>query len=465
MIELSPARVLGRFAAQTARADLAPATAEKALTCVLDALGLAMSARTEHTYLALRQVLGDIQSRGRNITLWDDGSPGNLRDALIVNAWLAHAEFHDDGEHGSWTHPGSLVVPAAVSLGESLDAPLSKVMAAVAAGYGTLIWLGAKQKVAWGMINRGFRTSAVLGRIGAAVSASVLLDLDEGQAAHAVAMAAGTTGGTLETVRAGSDEFRLQNALAVHAGVMSAQLARLGVQGSEEAFEGAKGFLRAFAGMESIPDEWREPPTVEGVFGAVVKPWAVLGHSRGPVGAAQLIVEEYGGQIDCEKIAHVRVRMCKKYADYPSTLYRGPFDRIIQALGSMSFLTAAMLKHGELEYDVARDHRADRGILDLAEKIEIVPDASYSELQAIVTVTMGDGTVFEKSSAEVPRTVYYHDQARSIEVFEKRARRVGMREGAGARWAGELFGKVAGGSADTVASVLKQLHAGAGGGK
>jgi len=169
MSELSPAQVLGRFAAQTARAELAPPTAEKALTCVLDALGLAMTARGEHTYLALRKVLGDIQCGGRGITLWDDGAPGNLRDGLIVNAWLAHAEFHDDGEHGSWTHPGSLVVPAAVSLGEYLGAPLPKVVAAVAAGYGTLIWLGAKQKVAWGMINRGFRTSAVLGRIGIAV--------------------------------------------------------------------------------------------------------------------------------------------------------------------------------------------------------------------------------------------------------------------------------------------------------
>ena len=236
-----------------------------------------------------------------------------------------------------------------------------------------------------------------------------------------------------------------------------AQLAQQGVEGSPEAFEGAKGFLRAFAGMESVPDEWREPPTVEGVFGAVVKPWAVLGHSRGPVGAAQLIVDEYGAQLDCEQIANVKVRMCKKYADYPSTLYRGPYDRIIQALGSMSFLTAAMLKYGELEYDIARDHRSDQGILKLAEKIEIIPEVSYSELNAIVTVTMRDGTVFEKSSADVPRTVYFHDQARSVEVFEKRARRAGMPQGAGANWAAEVFGKVADGAPDSVAPVLERL--------
>jgi 2-methylcitrate dehydratase PrpD len=439
MPEKDAAVRIGDFAARCAREPLAANVAEKAATCLLDALGLGITAKHELTFLALRDILGESPATSTTARLWSDASPARLGDAVLANAWLAHAEFHDDGEHGSWTHPGSLIVPVAVSMAESLGGSVGRVAQAIACGYGTLIWLGAKQKVAWAMIERGFRTSAVLGRIGAAATASVMLGLDRQHAMNAIAIATGTTGGTLETVRVGSDEFRLQNAHAAHGGLLAAQLAERGVVGSAQAFNGPKGFLHAFAGMAQAPTEWMEDPSTEGVFGAVVKPWAVLGHSRGPIGAAKLI---YDLKRDPATIKHVAVRMCQKYAKYPSTLYRGPYDRTVQALGSMNFLTAAMLLLGELEYDVSLNQRANPRILDLAERVSIHPEESFSELDAIVSVQYTDGSCVERSSAQVPRNVYFHDRPRSTEVFEERTRRAGLAAGQGQDWADRLFSAI-----------------------
>ncbi|TIP51356.1 MAG: MmgE/PrpD family protein, partial [Mesorhizobium sp.] len=90
-------------------------------------------------------------------------------------------------------------------------------------------------------MTRGLRTSPTFGTIGAAAAGAVALGLDAAQARSAVAIAAAATGGTLEPVRSGTDEWRIQNGRAAQGGLVAALLASQGVQGAPDALSGPKG--------------------------------------------------------------------------------------------------------------------------------------------------------------------------------------------------------------------------------
>src|SRR6202043_2602447 len=109
------------------------------------------------------------------------------------------------------------------------------------------------------------------------------LGLDPAKATHAVAIAACTTGGTLEPVRCGSDEWRVQNGRAAHGGLVAAELAARGVQGAPDALEGPKGLLRSLAGLDRTPDEWLGAPASETMLGIMAKPFATLGDNMSAV--------------------------------------------------------------------------------------------------------------------------------------------------------------------------------------
>src|SRR5690606_41922059 len=99
-----------------------------------------------------------------------------------------------------------------------------------------------------------------LGTIGAAAGSAALLGLDAAGAGSAVSIAASTTGGTLEPVRAGADEWRVQNGRAAQGGLIAACLARDGVIGAPLALDGPKGFLATVAGIDATPEVWSLPP-------------------------------------------------------------------------------------------------------------------------------------------------------------------------------------------------------------
>jgi 2-methylcitrate dehydratase PrpD len=246
-------RRLGEFVASCATRDIEAPVFEKAAVCLLDGLGLALIAREEPTSAAMRALAVPVNGAG-TARIWADGTRTVVSDAVAANAVAVHAHFHDDTDYSSWTHPGSLIISTAVSLGEALDAQLERVLRGIVAGYGALVWLGADERVALSLIGRGIRTSPTLGTIGAAATAAAILGLEPNAAANAIGIASSITGGVLEPVRVGSDEWRVQNAHAARGGVLAAQLAERGVVGAASGLEGPKGLAKAMAGLDTVPE-------------------------------------------------------------------------------------------------------------------------------------------------------------------------------------------------------------------
>jgi 2-methylcitrate dehydratase PrpD len=330
----------------------------------------------------------------------------------------------------SWTHPGSFILPVAVALGEVRNAPLSATLGGVAVGYSAVSWLGAKERIAIALIERGIRTSPTLGTIGAAAAAATMLGLDPAQATNAIGMAASITGGTLEPVGSGTDEWRVQVGHAARGGLTAAQLAERGVLGSPQGLEGAKGLARALAGLDETPPEWLAPPAIDDILGAVAKPYATLGDNMPVVTAAKLL---HDAGVDHRRIRRIVVRFWRQFVEYPGTAYNGPFTRLVQALASTTFSASAMLVYGELEFDKPQEHREDAAILRLLPLVEIVPVDGCGPHFAEVTVELEDGSRLVRSASEAPSTLLYHDRSTATSLLEDRMVRSGRAPGCGRR--------------------------------
>lgn len=449
---MGPTAALGAFAADCARRDLPTDVLDKSALCLMDGFGLATIAYDEATTRAMRSLIEPAASDRGAARLWSDGKWAALSEATEANALAAHAHFHDDSEYASWTHPGSLIVPVAVTLGEATGADVTTILRAVTAGYAATHWLGADEEVALALIHRGVRTSPTLGAIGAAATAATLLGLNAAQAANAVAMATTICGGLLEPVRTGSDEWRLQNAHAARGGLRAAQLARLGVLGAPTALEGPKGFLSAYAGMSTVPARWGQPPDpVAIVTHVAAKPFASLGDNMAAVIAAKLLHDD---GVDVADIEAINITLWRHYAEYPGTDFRGPFTKTAQALASTVFAAAAMLTCGELEYDINRDRREDPDILRLAALATIEPDDVGGPEDSVITLTLKDGTTLRRSAQESPRTLLFHDRATGTGLLEARLAHAGRPKGTGTAMADALFAQIDGAAPVTLRSVL-----------
>ncbi|MQA80934.1 MAG: hypothetical protein GEV10_21045 [Streptosporangiales bacterium] len=339
-----PTALLAAHARDMRDAELAPGVREKAVLCLLDALALGLSAGDDETVGAAASVLSTTAG-GEGPLVWPTGRRATVGDAALLNGISAHAHFHDDTDMDAWAHPGSLIVPAVVAVAEDRRTSVDALVRGVAAGYSALNWLGAHGAVGRALVERGFRASPTLGSIGAAVGAATVLGLDDTEAGNAIGLATDVTGGLLEPVRSGAQDWRWQNGIAAWRGTMAALLAEAGVRGPAEPLAGPQGFLTAFCAID-VPPSWTEPPRAEAIHEVWFKRYPVLGDNMAPAIAA---ADLHAGVGDPAEITRIDVHINAHFAAYPGTSYRGPFDTIEQAMASTAFAVATLLAYASAD--------------------------------------------------------------------------------------------------------------------
>ncbi len=450
-------QIVGDYLAGFAHLKIETDVNEKALICLIDTLGLSMSAKTELTTQAAIMMSGTLDDNTQGgATAWATGTKLAASEAAFANGVAAHAHFQDDTDHESWTHPGSIVPPAIVALGERKGASLDDVLRALIAGYSVINWLGRDEVVARRLIARGFRTSPTLGTIAAAAGSAALLGLDAQQAHSAVSIAASTTGGTLEPVRAGANEWRVQNGRAAQGGLIAACLAEAGVVGAPLALDGPKGFLATVAGLDKTPDVWATPPDPNIMRTIQAKPYATLGDNMAAAMAAQKL---YQNGFDATQVASIEVTLWEPFTNYPGTNYKGPYERMVQTQASTAFAISAMLTQGDITYEMGNTLREDPLILDLVAKTTVIPDAVNGPLDSQVTLTMKDGRKLSAHSTEMPRDLLFQTRVRALHVFEGRMVRLGAKAGAAHTLGAKLFDDLGSTKSPSISSVLHEVLA------
>jgi 2-methylcitrate dehydratase len=263
---------LAAFAVRARYEDMSPQAREALKVRVLDALGCAIVALDADP---IRKVRGYVEALGGapSCTLIGGGSTAPDRAAFLNAALVRYPDFND-----SYLAPGETCHPS-----DNLGAVLAAAEAAGASGGDFLAGLAVAYQVQCRLSDvapvraRGF-DHTTQGAYAAAAGVARALGLDAIQTAHAIAIS-GTANNALRVTRTGalSHWKGLAYPNTAACALQAALLARNGITGPLEVFEGNKGFMDAIAGHFQI--DW---PTegLELVTRTIVKKYNAEVHSQ-----------------------------------------------------------------------------------------------------------------------------------------------------------------------------------------
>jgi len=267
---------------------------------------------------------GGATSAGRVLRQWAGSTDlDSKRQALLMGA-LTHITETDDLHRASVTHPGCVVVPAALSLGEKLGATPRKILTAILHGFEAMCRIG----MAVGPTHyKVWHNTATCGPFGSAMAAASLLQLDDEQTLHALGNAGTQSSGFWQFIETGAMSKHLHAGRACESGLIAAELAAHGFTGSPEILEGKKGLFAAMC-VDPIPDNilkdadspWQLPLTS-------IKPWPSCRHTHPVIDCA---LELYG-QVNGEIITEIEVRIYQAALDVcdrpePENEYQAKFS-------------------------------------------------------------------------------------------------------------------------------------------
>lgn len=391
-----------RFAAQILRigeGGLRPEDREQLRRLILDCLGVSRIGAT----LAWTQAMTDWAARFRGsgqapIVGTDLAVAPSI--AALVNGTAAHGYELDDTHDASMSHPGAVVIPAALAMAAELGPSFDAVMAAIACGYEAMARVGMAAAAAE-VIHDGHHPTALFGGFGSAAAAARLLGLDAHGLARAWGHVLSLAGGSMQfsDEPAGTDVKRLHAGYAAHNGVLAAELASRDIGAPARALDGKYGFLALYAKTQR-PEALRVPRDGPLQIHVVsFKPYSCCRLFHSLIDGLREVSDDF--RLPAEAIARIDVRGPGVLAD--QHMMRRP-SSVMAAQYSLPFVVGATLAYGPHRFDSYRPEKLDDAqILRLADKVECVPDAEIearypAQMGTAVEITGRDGT---KRSATV----------------------------------------------------------------
>ncbi len=223
----------------------------------------------------------------------------NPQHATLLNVTFGSSFDADDTHVGAMLHPGVAAWSAALAVGEHTDASGPDVLAAVVAGYETIIRIGLAVQPSH--FKRGFQSTGTCVGFGTAAAAGRLLFRGPHAAqkiADALGLAGGYASGLAQFYYSGGSAKRIHAAHAAEGGVSAALLAAEGYSGPNDIIEGQGGFARAYA-------DGFNPAQIEGGLGSrfhlmdvLVKSHAAAARVAAGIDAMLALRQEHGFSSD-----------------------------------------------------------------------------------------------------------------------------------------------------------------------
>lgn len=402
------ARRFARFATSLRYEDLPPAVVDKTKACILHCLGVGLAgAGSAAVGVARAAVLGQERAAAGGASLLVTGERATPYGAAFVNSALMHAKLQEDAYH-TGSHPGVMLIPAALAVAETRGKSGRDLITAVAAGYEVEAAMTAD------LIPRsneqGFRSSPAYGPFGAASAAGQVLGLSADQLTHAIGFAATFAAGTFEGGD-GTDIMVLQVSQAARSGLLAAYLAEQGGRASETSLEGPIGFYYAFTGQtdgldrlaDHLGSRWE-------IMDVTLKRYPTSMFNQPPIHTMLALAERHDLRPDT--IESILVEMNDFETSYPGpTFTRAGGLRGRTGSGSTGFVVAAACVNRG--FAVPPDRPAGwsspmEGIdrlpthaasVQLAERVTVAGAADIRPLAPRLTVRLTDGTTHQRQAS------------------------------------------------------------------
>jgi 2-methylcitrate dehydratase PrpD len=337
--------------------------------------------------------------------------PGLARRYDALNAaWLGGTSAHglelDDGFRPGSVHPGSVVVPASISLAFLRRSSGAELLTAVVAGYEACCRIAAVShpRARW----RGFHNTGTAGVFGAAVAGASLMKMDAAAVENVIGTAASYASGIF-TFLGGGDVKRTHPGHAAREGLMAALLTDAGLLAPRGALEHKEGYFNAYAGGDTGTFEAADvdlmnaggnhPDSPLAMANCYMKPHACCRHIHPAIDAVLAIMHEDG--VTAAEVERVEIGSYAVAASHGSV----GWTEMTTAQMSFPFVIATALRLGRVSLsDFSTAHRSDPATIVLAQQIAIEVDKGCEEdypakRSARLTVITKDG---RKLSRYVP---------------------------------------------------------------
>jgi len=313
-------------------------------------------------------------------------------NAAFANAVCAHALDMDDGHRFAASHPGAVVIPAAIAAAELVKASTKTLITGIVVGYEVMIQIG--KVIASSSLKRGFHITGITGPFGAAAAAAKIMGLAREEVIAAMGMAGLQSAGLIQVNHEveGSMVKPLNPGRASASGLLSCILARKGAKGPVEIFEGEDGYLKAFtdkAKMEELTQDLGQKYEISKVY---LKLYSACRHAHAPIDAAFEAFGKVDGKIEeIEKIIVETYPAAVRLAGIPhaTTPSAGRF--------SIPFSVAlALVKQDAGADKYCEENIKNQAIQDLARRVELVASKKWEAVYprkrgASVTIAYRNG--------------------------------------------------------------------------
>ncbi len=316
--------------------------------------------------------------------------------AALANGASAHAFELDDVHEEAISHPGAVVVPAAVALAEHLDRSGADLLAAIVVGYEAMGRAGIAVGPASHMLG-GFHPTSMSGVFGAAAAAGCLLGFDGERLNHALGIAASLASGTMEFAASGGMAKRLHAGRAAEGGLTAALLADRGVEGATDGLAGRYGFCRIFTHeprVELLTDRVGNRWMIDEI---TIKPWAACSDVHPMIQATSELRHEH--RIDHDRVVRIDAWGPTKAAEQNSL--DGTTSVMAAQYSAQWNIAAALLADPADPATYHADRIADRELARLQAAVVSVSaapefDATYAwRMGGRVRIELDDGTTLE----------------------------------------------------------------------
>lgn len=379
------------FACNFKLEDAPPEARDHVKKCLLDWLGCAIRGATMPQASCIKQYAAAMGGNP-NATIISGPTLNSIYNAALCNGYFSHILEMDDVDKESITHPATVVIPAALSIGEWRQASGADFLAAVIAGYEIMLRVGAAVTPAHYQI---WHTTATSGVFGSACAAGRLLGLTPEKMTWAFGNAGTLSAGLWEFLNDGAMSKYLHAGKAASTGVLTAYLADAGFSGASRILEGKQGFFAGYARQEIDSSIFEDFGSRYRAGTVSFKPYPCCRHTHSAIDCAKALHQQAAKSLAAVQSVHIatyKAATAIAGAENPQDARQAQF--------SLKYVVARALKTGTITLaDFDEAVLFDAEVRALMEKTKVALDPAIDGLTPAawptkVTITLSNGQTF-----------------------------------------------------------------------
>ena len=387
---------IAKWIVNTTYEDIPPDAIRVANESCFDVIGVILAGSAQPVGDIIKKYVAD-QGAAPQATVLSSGSQSSVANAALANGTMGHALDFDD--FGGFGHPTVAIFPALLAIGEHSGATGRDLLEAYVVG--CEVGLALQHATKYKQMDKGFHSTAVIGRLACTAACAKLMKLDHDQTVMALGMAGSMASGLIHNF--GTMTKPLHAGLTCRDGVTAAQLAQRGLTAGDQIIEHPFGFATTVLGegiydQDDMAENLGKPYRVQDAL--MIKKYPCCGGNHAMLDSLFSLMRD-------NNFTHEDVASAEVDQSYYSVvmLYQDPDDEL-KGKFSAKFNVAAALVDGEIAVDTFTQEKiADPTINETMGKVRTRVMAKSEEMLTRsedghkVKITLKDGRVFEHVTA------------------------------------------------------------------